>query len=231
MPFLRAAWRSTFGYQRRRRLAAFIVGDDASGGRPGSARAFGRRLIRAVTAADSSSWSRVVMNQETRRLVEGLGPGTLDALEVSGEGWRDFGFKSYRSVSYPGYDVCAGALPERFDIIIAEQVFEHLLWPYRAGKHVYEMLRPGGYFHMSTPFLYPVHDVPVDCSRWTETGLRYFLAECGFPPEACTTGSWGNRACVRQYLKRGVRYRRWLHSLRNEPAVPIVVWAVARKPA
>jgi hypothetical protein len=223
--------RSACGWERRRRVMAFLTGDDAPAWRRHEyKRAFARPLVRWLTAADSPAWARVVMNGETRRLVGALGPQRLDALEISGDKWKDFGFRSYRAADYPGYDVCEGPLPERYDVVIAEQVFEHLLWPYRAGRHVYEMLRPGGYFHVSTPFLLPVHGAPYDCSRWTETGLKYFLAECGFPLDLCTTGSWGNRACVTHYLKRGAKYRRWLHSLRNDPNTPIVVWALARKP-
>jgi len=215
---------------------AFITGDDAPPDRPFEyKRPFARRFIRWLTAADSPGWCRIVMNREEQRLIGALKPATLDTLEISGEAWKDFGFKSYRQVEYPAYDVCAGPLPDQFDLIIAEQVFEHLLWPYRAGKNVYAMLRPGGHFLISTPFLFPLHGAPVDCSRWTETGLKYFLAECGFPLEACTTNAWGNRSCVDRYIKGAVkphrppRYRKWLHSLRNEPPCPIQVWALARK--
>ena len=131
------------------------------------------------------------MIEETHRLVRALQPERLDALEILRETWRDFGFRSYRTADFPEFDVCAGPLPDRFDVIIAEQVFEHLLWPYRAGRNVFEMLRPGGYFHINTPFLFPVHDAPVDCSRWTELGLKHFLAECGFPLDSIVTGSLG----------------------------------------
>ena len=51
---------------------------------------------------------------------------------------------TYRSVDFPDYDLCAGALDEKFDIIIVEQVFEHLLWPYRAARNVFQMLNPNG---------------------------------------------------------------------------------------
>ena len=62
-------------------------------------------------------------------------------------------------------------------------------------------------------------------------GFKYFLAECGFPLEAIRTGSWGNSSCVKANLKRNwVRYRKHIHSLRNEPKLPYVVWALARKP-
>jgi hypothetical protein len=69
----------------------------------------------------------------------------------------------------------------------------------------------------------------VDCSRWTETGLQYFLAEAGFDLDGIKTGSWGNRACVKANFTAWARYRSRLHSLRNERAYPVVVWALARK--
>jgi SAM-dependent methyltransferase len=191
-----------------------------------------RELYNRLTGAQDEHWARAVMNRETLRLVTALAPETLDALEISGDRWRDLcEFRSYRSVAFPEYDLCAGALGERFDLIFAEQVFEHLLWPYRAGRHVYRMLRPGGHFLITTPFLIRVHGYPVDCTRWTETGLRHFLAECGFPLEEIRTGSWGNRACVRANFHQFPRYRARLHSLRNEPEFPVVVWALALKPA
>ena len=35
-------------------------------------------------------------------------------------------FKTYRSAHYPDFDTRESALTEQFDLIIAEQVFEHL---------------------------------------------------------------------------------------------------------
>jgi SAM-dependent methyltransferase len=170
------------------------------------------------------------MDRETRKLVQRVQPRELSVLEISGDYWgRVEKFKAYRSVHYPEFDICASALDEQFDLIIAEQVFEHLQWPYRAGKHLHQMLRPGGHLLITTPFLIRIHEAPDDCSRWTETGIRYLLAECGFELERIVTGSWGNRACVRANFVRWARYRRWLCSLRNEPDFPVVVWAFAQK--
>lgn len=172
------------------------------------------------------------MDAETQRLVAALGPEQLDTLEVSGGAWRNrASFRSYTSAQYPKYDVCAEPLRvEAFDLVIAEQVFEHLLWPYRAGKNVLSMLRPGGHFLVTTPFLIRVHPAPHDCTRWTETGLRHFLAECGFDFDATVTGSWGNLSCVVGNAKRWPSYKPLLHSLRNDPDHPVVVWALARRP-
>ncbi len=175
-------------------------------------------------------WARIVMNSETRELITNLQPGALDVLEISGDAWgRRMTFRSYKSICYPEFDVCEATLEEKFDLIIAEQVFEHLLWPYRAGNNVRTMLKPGGHLLITTPFLIRIHDAPFDCSRWTETGMRYFLAECGFNLDNIQTGSWGNRACVRSNLSRWSRYRPWFHSLRNETDFPVVVWALAHK--
>lgn len=184
-----------------------------------------------TSGGPQEQWARIILNKETKKIVSSLNPENLSALEISGDTWNTPGlFGKYRSVDYPDYDVCAGALEEQFDLIIVEQVFEHLLWPYRAGKNVYQMLAPGGKFIISTPFMLCIHNHPVDCTRWTEVGIKYFLAECGFPLEDIQTGSWGNKACVKANLKRWQIYQPWLHSLSNEPEFPITVWAVATKP-
>ena len=178
------------------------------------------------------NWTRVEMTRITQEWMSQLPRKEMDALEISGEAWSSWGFKSYTSLQYPDFDICAPPSNGRtWDIVIAEQVFEHILWPYRAVKHVYALLNRGGYFLITTPFLLPVHEVPVDCSRWTETGLKYLLAEGGFPLESIRTGSWGNMACVKANLKKWQPYSRWRHSLENSPRHPVVVWALARTPA
>src|ERR1700677_4155276 len=88
---------------------------------------------------------RVVVEQETKKLVDTLPASKMDALEVSGKRWKAYPFQSLRSADLPDYDICKKPLAlESFDLVIAEQVFEHLLYPYQAAKNVYAMLRPGG---------------------------------------------------------------------------------------
>ncbi len=169
------------------------------------------------------------MIRRTQAMMHGLPYKELNALEISGNAWADFGFKSYRSVSYPAYDVCEATLQEQYDVIIAEQVFEHLLWPYRAVRNVHSMLKGGGHFLVTTPFLVKVHGHPIDCSRWTPLGLKYLLAEGGFPLGAISTESWGSRRCAISMFRRWTPYISWLHSLRNEDDFPVHVWAMARK--
>lgn len=178
---------------------------------------------------DYGHWARTVMYRECFRVIRELNPSKLDALEISaGKVWRPLGFRSFTEANFPEFDVCSMTLPGGFDLIIADQVFEHLLWPYRAGRNVYSMLKPGGHFLVTTPFLIKVHEVPVDCSRWTELGMKHLLAECDFPIDGIRTGSWGNRACVQANFRRWAR-RGWFKSLANEPEFPVSVWALARK--
>jgi hypothetical protein len=108
-------------------------------------------------------------------------------------------------------------------------VFEHICYPFRAARNVHAMLREGGHFLITTPFLLKIHNHPVDCTRWTEAGMKYLLADSGFSLQAVVTGSWGNRACVIGNFRTWRYYNRWLHSLRNEPDFPVVVWALATK--
>lgn len=188
---------------------------------------------RATGFSADEQWMRVVMNRETRALVRALGPESLSVFEVSGDDWRGReAFKEYdcsaNTHGRPELDICSDPLPGTYDLVIAEQVFEHLLWPYRAGRNLRAALRPGGHLLVTTPFLYRVHPEPHDCTRWTETGIRHFLAECGFDLDSVKTGSWGNRRCVIANLGGAVRYRSRLHSLQNDPDLPMVVWALAR---
>lgn len=189
-----------------------------------------RKTLQAI-GYETDDWVRVVLYRDAFAFIRELGPQNLDALEISGgiQWRREFTFKSYRATEFPGFDICSETLPDRFDLIIADQIFEHLKWPMRAARNVHTMLRPGGYFIIATPFLLRVHASPIDCNRWTETGLSCLLQEAGFPEDAIVTKSWGNRTCVRSNFKRWPKAG-FLGSLKNEPNFPVMVWAYARKP-
>lgn len=189
-----------------------------------------RRTLRAI-GYETDDWVRVMMYRDAFGFIRQLEPENLDVMEVSGgvQWRREFTFKSYRATEYPDFDICSETLPERFDLIIADQIFEHLKWPLRAARNVYTMLKPGGYFIIATPFLLRVHASPIDCNRWTETGLSCLLQEAGFEEERVTTRSWGNRSCVQANFDRWQKAG-FLGSLKNEPNFPVMVWAFAQKP-
>lgn len=172
-----------------------------------------------------------------RELIESLTPCEKDAVEISaGENtdWRYLGYRSYSTLEWPEFDACAEPLSPNlvasYDLVIADQVLEHLLWPLRGVRNIFAMLRPGGYALVMTPFLYPIHGSPQDCCRWSDVGLRHLLAEGGFPIVDIRTWSWGNRRTVIQLLDGWPRMG-WRRDVPvNEPRYPLVVWAIARKP-
>ena len=141
-------------------------------------------------------WHRYASYKLIKKDISFLKFENLDVLEISaGEYWKEnFNFKSFEQMNFPKYDICQDILGEKkYDLIIADNVWEHLKYPYKATKNVLKMLKNNGYFLIITPFLVRVHEVPIDCRRWTEDGLRYLLNECGFELENITTNSWGNK--------------------------------------
>lgn len=179
--------------------------------------------------ASEKHWCRVVMDETTEALVKSLPFDSFETLEISGDKWREFGFKNYQSVSFPKFDLCNEVFPRQFDFIIAEQIFEHFLWPHKAGRNVAAMVKDGGYFLITTPFLIKIHNCPGDCTRWSPLGLKHFLAECGFELDSIQVGSWGNRECVVANFDEWMPYNPKQHSLTNDQDFPIVVWALAKK--
>ena len=172
-------------------------------------------------------WCRFVMNQHTQGIVKGLRPETLSVLEISGLNWRDFGFRHYDAVQYPQFDICAQALPRQYDLIVAEQVFEHVRYPARAAANVLRMLREGGMFLITLPFLIQYHPQPLDLWRWTGPGLKCLLEDAGFADVQCF--SWGNKECVVANLENWVDYDPQTHSLSNDARYPVVVWGTGRR--
>jgi SAM-dependent methyltransferase len=117
----------------------------------------------------------------------------------------------------------------RFDVVICEQVLEHVPDPQAAMTNLRELCAPGGHVIVSTPFLIRVHELwgMHDYWRFTPRGLRTLMERAGLAVD--TVGSWGNRRCVAGNLDHWPAYRRW-HSLRDEPDLPVQVWAFARRP-
>jgi SAM-dependent methyltransferase len=188
-------------------------------------------LLRAI-GYDTTHWMRVVFYRRAVEFIRSLGPEKLDVMEISGgPHWKDLPFKTYLSTEYPDFDITTQTLSQKFDLIIADQIFEHLRWPVPAARNVYAMLKPGGTFIIGTPFLVRFHAVPIDCNRWTEEGMSCLLQGAGFPADHIKTDSWGNRACVKANLdKWAPRGFALFGSLKNEPEFPVQVWAFARRP-
>ena len=176
-------------------------------------------------------WGRKTCYDSWEALLAEMDINLLDVLEISpgnNSRWKQLGFRSYSGLQYPEFDICKMKTDRCYDIIIADNVFEHLRYPYSAARNVFEMLNEKGIFLISTPFLVKVHNEPGDYTRWTESGLRCFLEDSGFTEKTIRSWSWGNRVCVEANLKRWA-YIGWGRSMTNELEYPVTVWASAQK--
>lgn len=84
----------------------------------------------------------------------------------------------------------AGKLPiadESVDTVLMFEVLEHLPAPGAALREIHRCLRPGGKVVLSVPFLYPIHDAPIDFQRYTEHGLRRALESESLSVESIST--------------------------------------------
>jgi len=183
------------------------------------------------------SLNRIIMHKSSRRMIQQLDPSLLDVAEVSGKWGEGFKFKSYSQFRYPKYDICAGPYmnndgkPRKFDLIIANQVWEHLDRPYAATKNVRKMLKKGAHFWISVPFYIPFHAAPMDNSRWSARGLQNLLIEAGFEEDAIIAKQWGNRNAALRNMEAiwPPEYDEENDSLDDDPKMPICAWALAQK--
>lgn len=178
-------------------------------------------------APPQRQWVRIVMNRAIAMELEELSPETLDAVEISGRNHADRPWKSYMTYDFPEFDLCKppSQLPQ-FDIVLCEQVLEHVVDPWRAMRTLHDLARAGGHVVVTTPFLYRLHGSPEDFWRFTPDGLKVLVRSAGL--EVLRVDTWGNKASVRANLRGARPYRFW-RSLRNDPPLPVVVWAFARR--
>jgi SAM-dependent methyltransferase len=172
------------------------------------------------------------MNRACDAFIATLNTTALSCIEISGDGsrWAKQAWAAYETTRYPDYDLCSSALPGQWDVVICEQVLEHVPDPEMAVKNIYTMLRDGGVAVVTTPFLVKFHAIPHDYSRWTPSGLSELLARAGF--STISVDCWGNRRCMLSDMTTDMQwtyYKPLIHSLRNDRRFPIMVWAFAHK--
>lgn len=69
---------------------------------------------------------------------------------------------------------------ESFDGVICNQVFEHVFNPDDFLNEINRVLRVGGSFVISVPFVWDEHEQPHDYARYSSFGLSYILQKNGF---------------------------------------------------
>ena len=167
------------------------------------------------------------MNNDISRFVKSLQVEKLDALEISGETLAKVNWNEYKKLDYPEFDLVNPIFPEKlYDIVICQQVLEHVKNPFKAVDTLSKLIKPGGILIASTPFLLKIHAAPNDYWRFTTEGMRVLLSENNLLP--IEIKSWGNRYAVKNNLNSWAK-NRWFKPSKNERDFPVVIWAFASR--
>jgi SAM-dependent methyltransferase len=67
-----------------------------------------------------------------------------------------------------------------FDVVLSTEVLEHVLNPDAYLLEVKRVLKPGGVFFFTVPFLMSLHEVPFDYYRYTPYALEEIFKRVGF---------------------------------------------------
>lgn len=95
---------------------------------------------------------------------------------------------------------------DSFDCIIGTEVLEHCFDPHVTLSEIFRVLKPGGKFFFTVPFLWPLHEVPFDAYRYTPFALDRYLRQAGFASiDMKALGGWN--ASLAQMLGLWVRRR------------------------
>lgn len=144
--------------------------------------------------------------------------------------------ESITKANFPGCDLLNLLFDDNtFDFVVADQILEHVGGdPFVATNEIKRVLKPNGVAVVTTCFVNPIHNHPVDMWRFTPDGLRCLFG--GFSKVVSAEG-WGNRyVWILDAL--GLRFKpvpnkKWhpLHWIAtyNESNWPIVTWIVAIK--
>ena len=101
------------------------------------ARAALRRLLSPDAGSGADQWQRVVLNRAVGRYLSALGPERLSAVEISGAAHAGIGWRHFESLNYPEFDLCAPLAGQGpFDVVICEQVIEHVPDPCAAAANL-----------------------------------------------------------------------------------------------
>jgi len=91
-----------------------------------------------------------------------------------------------------------------FDVVFATEVLEHIHDPGRALREVHRVLKKNGLLFFTVPYVWPLHEAPVDYYRYTPFALETFFKQAGFSDSTIRpTGGWN--AALAQMLGLWVR--------------------------
>lgn len=94
---------------------------------------------------------------------------------------------------FPEVDIVSDATALPFatgsvDGVVSESVLEHVPNAAACAREMIRVLKVGGYFYASAPFMHPYHASPDDFNRWTKSGLTHLFTSQGYDIEIVEAG-------------------------------------------
>jgi len=80
---------------------------------------------------------------------------------------------------------------ESFDCVMATEFLEHYSEPEKVLREILRVMKPGGKFFATVPFIWNLHEIPYDEYRYTPYSLERHLLNAGFSEiEIRAIGGW-----------------------------------------
>jgi SAM-dependent methyltransferase len=67
----------------------------------------------------------------------------------------------------------------RFDMVLACSVYEHIMRPWIATAEIAKAMKPGGWFFIQTHHTFPIHGYPNDYFRFSREALEMLCIDAG----------------------------------------------------
>lgn len=126
------------------------------------------------------------------------------------------------------------------DHVLLLDVLEHIPEPERCMAEIRRVLKQGGSLTLQVPFMYPIHDAPLDFHRWTRFGLERLARRAGLTVrDSVTIGHPLETAALGSNIAMSKTVLNWI-AARNPlmllgvalpvlvPAGNVLAWAAAK---
>jgi SAM-dependent methyltransferase len=104
----------------------------------------------------------VIGSGNTRKMYESVFPTGLVLTDITLKGAADLACDAH----------CLPFPNASFDLIIADQVLEHVLNPWAVASEITRCVKPNGIVYSGIPFYLPLHAQPYDFQRFSPAGHR-----------------------------------------------------------
>lgn len=102
-------------------------------------------------------------------------------LDVNEDFKPDYLWNMNREIMDGEGDTAFHDVHEHFDIVLAFELWEYIYDPVVAHKNIFALLKPGGTYMGSYPFIYPHHNpVGQDYLRYTDWAIKKLMTVAGF---------------------------------------------------